>query len=81
LVWRSVAVFAEAGIKVMLADIEKGALDAALVSLEGIGPETRGVVCDVADPASVITPPKRLLLPWATSTSCATTLELVHEAA
>jgi NAD(P)-dependent dehydrogenase (short-subunit alcohol dehydrogenase family) len=37
----------------MLADIEKGALDAALASLEGIGPETRGVVCDVADPASV----------------------------
>jgi NAD(P)-dependent dehydrogenase (short-subunit alcohol dehydrogenase family) len=46
-------VFAEAGIKAMLADIEKGALDAALASLEGIGPETRGVVCDVADPASV----------------------------
>jgi NAD(P)-dependent dehydrogenase (short-subunit alcohol dehydrogenase family) len=44
-------VFAEAGIKVMLADIEKGTLDAALASLEGIGPETRGVVCDVADPA------------------------------
>jgi NAD(P)-dependent dehydrogenase (short-subunit alcohol dehydrogenase family) len=37
----------------MLADIEKTALDRALASLSGIGPEIRGVVCDVADPASV----------------------------
>ena len=44
---------AEAGCKVMLADIEKTALDAALASLSGSGPEIRGVVCDVADPASV----------------------------
>ena len=45
--------FAEAGCKVMLADIEKTALDAALASLSGVGPEIRGIVCDVADPASV----------------------------
>jgi len=45
--------FAEAGCKVMLADIEKTALDAALASLSGSGREIRGVVCDVADPASV----------------------------
>jgi NAD(P)-dependent dehydrogenase (short-subunit alcohol dehydrogenase family) len=45
--------FAEAGCKVMLADIEKAALDAAMASLSGVGPEIRGVVCDVADPASV----------------------------
>ena len=42
--------FAEAGCKLMLADIEKTALDAALASP---GREIRGVVCDVADPASV----------------------------
>jgi NAD(P)-dependent dehydrogenase (short-subunit alcohol dehydrogenase family) len=46
-------VFAEAGIKIMLADIEKEALDTALASLEGIGTEVRGVLCDVADPVSV----------------------------
>ena len=45
--------FAEAGCKVMLADIEKAALDAAVANLSGSGPEIRGVVCDVADPASV----------------------------
>jgi len=45
--------FAEPGCKVMLADIETAALDAAVASLTGSGPEIRGVVCDVADPASV----------------------------
>jgi len=45
--------FAEAGCKVMLADIENTALDAALASLSGSGREIRGIVCDVADPASV----------------------------
>src|SRR6516162_11302298 len=45
--------FAEAGCKVMLADIQKAALDAAVASLSGSGLEIRGVVCDVADPASV----------------------------
>lgn len=45
--------FAEAGMKVMLADIEADALDRALDELEGVGPAVRGVVCDVADPGSV----------------------------
>ena len=45
--------FAEEGCKVMLADIEKAPLDGAIASLSGSGPEIRGVVCDVADPASV----------------------------
>ena len=45
--------FAEAGCKVMLADIEKAALDVAVASLSGSGPEIQGVVCDVSDPASV----------------------------
>ena len=45
--------FAEAGMKVMLADIEANALKAAVDSLRDIGPEVRGVTCDVADPASV----------------------------
>jgi NAD(P)-dependent dehydrogenase (short-subunit alcohol dehydrogenase family) len=46
-------VFAKAGIKIMLADIEKEVLDTAMASLEGIGTEVRGVLCDVADPVSV----------------------------
>ena len=46
---------AEVGCKVMLADIEKIALDAAVVSLSGSEREIRGIVCDVADPASVDT--------------------------
>jgi NAD(P)-dependent dehydrogenase (short-subunit alcohol dehydrogenase family) len=45
--------FAEAGMKVMLADIEPGALGTAVESLKGIGPDVRGITCDVADPASV----------------------------
>jgi NAD(P)-dependent dehydrogenase (short-subunit alcohol dehydrogenase family) len=45
-------VFAEAGMKVMLADIETDALAAAVKSLGG-GPDLRGVACDVADPVSV----------------------------
>src|SRR5215471_5777450 len=45
--------FGEAGCKVMLADIEQAALDAAVASLSGSGSEIGGVVCDVADPASV----------------------------
>lgn len=44
--------FAKAGMKVVLADIEPGALDAATAQLRDEG-EVRGVVCDVADPASV----------------------------
>src|SRR4051795_1759328 len=45
--------FAEAGMKVMLADIETEALTAAVTSLHNVGPAVRGVVCDVADAASV----------------------------
>ncbi len=44
--------FAEAGMRVMLADIETDAL-AAVKSLKGIGPDVRGVTCDVADSTSV----------------------------
>ena len=46
-------VFAEAGMKVMLADIETGVLAAAVESLRGLGPDVRGIACDVADPLSV----------------------------
>jgi NAD(P)-dependent dehydrogenase (short-subunit alcohol dehydrogenase family) len=44
---------AESGCRVMLADIEETALEAASRGLEGVGAEIRGVICDVADPASV----------------------------
>ncbi len=45
--------FAQAGMRVMLADIEADSLAAAVASLQGVGPQVRGVTCDVADPASV----------------------------
>lgn len=45
--------FAEAGMKVMLADIETDALAAAVKSLHDFGLDVRGVPCDVADPVSV----------------------------
>src|ERR1700726_2770322 len=45
--------FAEAGMKVMLADIETDALAAAVESLGNSGSDVRGVSCDVADPVSV----------------------------
>src|SRR6266436_3363056 len=45
--------FAEAGMKVMLADIETEALAAAVKSLHNFGPAVRSVICDVGDPASV----------------------------
>ncbi|SDS44191.1 SDR family NAD(P)-dependent oxidoreductase [Bradyrhizobium canariense] len=45
--------FAEAGMKVMLADIEVDALAAAVEGLRGLGSDVRGVTCDVADAASV----------------------------
>jgi NAD(P)-dependent dehydrogenase (short-subunit alcohol dehydrogenase family) len=45
--------FAQAGMKVMLADIEAGPLAAAVESLGGLGPDVGGVACDVADPLSV----------------------------
>jgi len=44
--------FAQAGMKVMLADIETDALASAVKSLEKLGP-AEGVICDVADPSSV----------------------------
>jgi NAD(P)-dependent dehydrogenase (short-subunit alcohol dehydrogenase family) len=44
---------AEAGMQVMLADIEPGALAAAVENLRAVGADVRGVVCDVADAASV----------------------------
>jgi NAD(P)-dependent dehydrogenase (short-subunit alcohol dehydrogenase family) len=45
--------FAEAGMQVMLADIEGDALLAAVEDLRGVGPAVKGVTCDVADPDSV----------------------------
>jgi NAD(P)-dependent dehydrogenase (short-subunit alcohol dehydrogenase family) len=45
--------FAQAGMKVMLADVETEALTAAVKSLHDFGPDVRGVTCDVADAASV----------------------------
>jgi len=45
--------FARSGMKVMLADIETDALQAAVKSLQEISPDIRGTVCDVADPESV----------------------------
>ena len=45
--------FAEAGMKVMLADVERRALDAALKDLHDFGANVRGVSCDVADADSV----------------------------
>jgi NAD(P)-dependent dehydrogenase (short-subunit alcohol dehydrogenase family) len=47
------AAFAQAGMKVMLADIETGALAEAVKSLHDFGPNVRGVACEVADPVSV----------------------------
>jgi NAD(P)-dependent dehydrogenase (short-subunit alcohol dehydrogenase family) len=43
--------FAEAGMNVMLADIEADTLEKAVASLHN--PNVRGVACDVTDPASV----------------------------
>lgn len=45
--------FARDGMRVMLADIEPAALDKAVDALRTTGAEVRGVVCDVADPASM----------------------------
>ena len=45
--------FLEAGMKVMLADIEQTALDQALGGLKEFGGDVRGIICDVADPDSV----------------------------
>jgi NAD(P)-dependent dehydrogenase (short-subunit alcohol dehydrogenase family) len=45
--------FAQAGMKVMLADVEREALDAALKDLREFGQNVLGVRCDVADPEEV----------------------------
>jgi NAD(P)-dependent dehydrogenase (short-subunit alcohol dehydrogenase family) len=45
--------FAQEGMNVMLADIEQGALDVATHDLREHGARVRGIVCDVADSASV----------------------------
>jgi NAD(P)-dependent dehydrogenase (short-subunit alcohol dehydrogenase family) len=48
-----VRAFAGRGTRLMLADIEEGALDAALRELKDSGADARAVVCDVSDHASV----------------------------
>jgi NAD(P)-dependent dehydrogenase (short-subunit alcohol dehydrogenase family) len=45
--------FAQSGMKVMLADIEADALQAAVKSLQEISPDISGTICDVAETASV----------------------------
>lgn len=45
--------FAEAGMNVMLADVEVEALASALTELKSFGQRVRGVRCDVSDPDSV----------------------------
>jgi NAD(P)-dependent dehydrogenase (short-subunit alcohol dehydrogenase family) len=45
--------FAQSGMKVMLADIEADALQAAVKSLQEISPDISGTICDVAEAASV----------------------------
>jgi NAD(P)-dependent dehydrogenase (short-subunit alcohol dehydrogenase family) len=45
--------FAQAGMKVMLADIETEALRAAVKSLQEISPDIAGTICEVADAGSV----------------------------
>ena len=45
--------FAQAGMKVMLADIEADALAATVENLRDGASDIRGVLCDVTDPASV----------------------------
>ena len=45
--------FAQAGMRVMLADIETDALAKAVEKMRGFGPDVRGVACDVSDPVAV----------------------------
>jgi NAD(P)-dependent dehydrogenase (short-subunit alcohol dehydrogenase family) len=45
--------FAEAGARVMLADIEEAALEEAVRVLRNTGAEVRSIVCDVADPEAL----------------------------
>jgi NAD(P)-dependent dehydrogenase (short-subunit alcohol dehydrogenase family) len=46
-------VFAEQGMKIVLADVEQEALTAAADSIEALGVECLAVVCDVSDPQAV----------------------------
>ena len=50
---RSAGRLLKSGMKVMLADIEADALQAAVKSLQEISPDISGTICDVADAASV----------------------------
>ena len=45
--------FGEEGMKVVLADVEAEALDAAVAEVTGLGAEAIGVRTDVTDPAAV----------------------------
>jgi NAD(P)-dependent dehydrogenase (short-subunit alcohol dehydrogenase family) len=45
--------FAEAGMKIMLADIEAEPLAVAVTQLRHLNPDVHGITCDVADPADV----------------------------
>ena len=45
--------FGERGMKLVLADVEKPALEKAVAELAAAGAEVTGVVCDVSDPDSV----------------------------
>jgi NAD(P)-dependent dehydrogenase (short-subunit alcohol dehydrogenase family) len=45
--------FAKEGMKVMLADVETGALEQAVAGLRDAGADVRGIHCDVADAGSV----------------------------
>jgi hypothetical protein len=51
--------FAEAGMNVMLADIEQVALTTAVERLGHHHSKVRGIICDVADPASMEKPRPR----------------------
>src|SRR4051812_24834419 len=45
--------FAQAGMRVMLADIETDALAKAVEKMRGFGSDVRGIACDVSDPVAV----------------------------
>ena len=45
--------FADESMKLVLADVEQGALDKAVAELKGQGADVIGVVCDVSDAAQV----------------------------
>ena len=65
--------FAEAGMRVMLADIEAKPLEQAVAAFKGNLPEVRGVVCDVRDYAAVERAAQATSTPSARSMSSATT--------